>query len=206
MGRAAGAVRSTQRGSFFIMTKASIAALAAVLALAAPAHAATQITVENIGAVLNESLALPAEDTPGSGIGFQEFFEFTLPVSEEVTLSVSDSAIGNQRITGGVLSLNTWTGNLGVSPFAPTGSLIEAAGLNDVFGGQEGTVAPDILSAGSYFALVEGTSGGSPIHIAIDGTITAVTTPELSTWAMFGLGLGFLGLVGRRTRSRLHVA
>ena len=47
----------------------SVAALVAVVA-AAPAHAATQITVANIGSVLNESLALPAEDTPGSGIGF----------------------------------------------------------------------------------------------------------------------------------------
>ena len=48
-------------------------------AFALPAAAATQITVENIGAVFNESLALPAEDTPGSGIGFEQYFEFTLP-------------------------------------------------------------------------------------------------------------------------------
>ena len=44
----------------------------AILALSlpvAPALGATQITVEDIGAVLNESLALPAQDTPGSGIG-----------------------------------------------------------------------------------------------------------------------------------------
>jgi hypothetical protein len=152
------------------------------------AHAATQITVDNIGAVLNESLALPAQDTPGSGIGFSEFFEFTLPTTETVTVSVSDSAIGNQRITGGELSLNTQTGTAPVSPFQPLGSFIEGSSLINFLGGQAATVTPDPLGAGSYFAEVSGISGGSPIHIAIDGTITAVSTPEPSTWAMLLLG------------------
>jgi hypothetical protein len=185
------------------MTKISLAGLAVALALACPAHAATQITVENIGSVLNESLALPAEDTPGSGIGFQEFFEFTLPVTETVTVSVSDSAIGNERITGGSLSLNTWTGNVGVSPFQPTGALIESASILNVIGGQEATVAPDALGAGDYFALVEGTSGVSAIHIAIDGTITAVATPEPATWAMLAIGFGFMGFIGFRRRGAI---
>jgi hypothetical protein len=182
------------------MQKLSFATLVALVALAAPAYAADQITVENIGAVLNESLALPAEDTPGSGIGFEQYFEFTLPVRETVTLSVSDSAIGAQRITGGVLSLNTWTSTGGVSPFIPIGSLLEAASIDNVLGGQEATVSPDALGAGSYFAEVSGVSGSSPIHIAIDGTITAVTTPEPSTWAMMFLGFGLMGLVGLRKR------
>ena len=63
-----------------------------------------------------------------------------------------------------------------------------------------------MLGAGSYFAEVSGISGGSPIHIAIDGTITAVTTPEPSTWAMLAIGFGVMGLMGLRTRSRLNVA
>jgi hypothetical protein len=185
------------------MHKLTFALAAAVVALAAPAYAATQITVDNIGSVLNESLALPAQDTPGSGIGFQEFFEFTLPVTETVTVSVSDSAIGNQKIVGGVLSLNDWTGNVGVSPFQPTGSLIESSSILNVIGGQEATVAPDALGAGNYFALVEGVSGSSPIHIAIDGTITAVSTPEPSTWTMLALGFGVLGLIGFRRRAAI---
>ena len=139
----------------------SVAALVAV-AVAAPARAATQITVENIGSVLNESLALPAEDTPGSGIGFEQFFEFTLPVTETVTVSVSDSAIGAERIVGGVLSLNNWTSNAPVSPFQPIGLLIESSSIANVIGGQEATVAPDALHAGDYFAEVAGVSGGSP--------------------------------------------
>lgn len=175
-------------------------AFAFAVAVSASASAATQITVDNIGAVLNESLALPAQDTPGSGIGFAEFFEFTLPVTETVTLSVSDSAIGAQRITGGALSLNTFTSSALVSPFQPIGSLIESSSILNVLGGQEATVAPDVLGAGSFFAEVSGISGGSAIHIAIDGTITAVTTPEPSTWAMSLIGFGFLALFGLRKR------
>ena len=180
-------------------------ALFAILALSlpvAPALGATQVTVEDIGAVLNQSLALPAEDTPGSGIGFEQFFEFTLPVRETDTLSVSDSAIGAERIIGGFLSLNTFTSSAPVSPFQPIGALIEGSALNDVLGGQEGTVAPDVLGAGAYFAEVSGLSGASPIHIAIDGTVTAVSTPELSTWAMLAIGFGLMVWTGlRRAKS-----
>ena len=182
-----------------------------VLALpVAPAHAATEITVENIGSVLNESLALPAEDTPGSGIGFSEFFEFTLPVKETVTVSVSDSAIGAQRITGGELSLSNFTSTAPVSPFQPIGALIESSALNNVLGGQEATVTPDALVAGAYFAEVSGISGTAPIHIAIDGTVTAVSgvgaapTPEASTWAMLLVGFGFMAW-GAMTRKRMRL-
>ena len=171
------------------------------VALASPAFAATEITVENIGSILNESLALPAQDTPGSSIGFEQFFEFTLPTSETVTVSMSDSASGVGRITGGVLSLNDWTSTGVVSPFVPIGALIESASLNNVIGGQEATVAPDVLGKGAYFAEFSGTSGSAPIHIAVDGTVTALATPEPSTWAMLGLGFALLGFVGWRKRA-----
>lgn len=177
--------------------------LAGALALAVgatPAHAAIQVTVENIGAVFNESLALPAEDTPGSGIGFEQFFEFTLPVAQEVSLSVSDSGFGPLKIVGGVLSLNNWTSTGVVSPFIPIGSLIDSAGLLNVPGGQSAELGPDTLAAGAYFAEVSGVSGSSPIHLAIDGTVTAVSTPEPSTWAMMAMGFGLLALVGYRSR------
>jgi PEP-CTERM motif-containing protein len=183
------------------MLKISAVALAAALALSAlPAKAATQITVENVGSILNQSLALPAQFTPGSGIGFEQFFEFTLPVAESVTLSVSDSATGNQRITGGSLSFNTWTSTAPVSPFQPIGSLLESASLIDFLGGQSATVDPTTVGAGSYFALVSGISGGSPIHIAIDGTVTAISTPEPATWAMLAIGFGLMGFAGLRSR------
>jgi hypothetical protein len=180
----------------FLLTTALLAAIGVT-----PARAATQITVEDIGAVLNESLALPAQDTPGSGIGFEQFFEFSLPTRETVTVSMSDSAIGLQRITGGVLSLNDFTSSAPTSPFQPIGALIESSLVNNVTGGQEATVSPDILSAGSYFAELSGVSGLSPIHIAIDGTITAVSTPEPSTWAMLMLGFGAMVFFGFRRRA-----
>lgn len=174
-------------------------------AISVPATAAIQISVENIGSVLNESLALPAEDTPGSGIGFQQFFEFSLPVGETVTLSVSDSAIGTEKIIGGVFGLNHFT-STGPGPlFIPAGSLIDSAGLTNTLGGQEATLGPDFAGAGNYFAEVSGVSGSSPIHIAIDGTVTATqSVPEPSTWAMLLLGASFLvwkGLGRRRTLS-----
>ena len=181
----------------------SIIVAALALAIASPAIAASEITVVDIGSVFNQSLALPAEDTPGSGIGFEQYFEFTLPTKEVVTLSVSDSAIGAQRIVGGVLGLNHFTSEAPTSPFQPIGALIDSDAITNVLGGQEATVEPNILSAGAYFAEVSGVSGSSPIHIAIDGTVTAVSTPEPSTWAM--LVVGFIGLGwGSLTRRRVR--
>jgi hypothetical protein len=168
---------------------------------ASPAYAVpTEISVENIGSIFNESLALPAEDTPGSSIGFAQYFEFSLPVREEVTMSVSDSGIGSEKIVGGVFSLNNHT-TTGPGPlFIPAGSLIDSSPLSNFAGGQEAIVGPNTLAAGNYFALVSGASGASPIHLAIDGTVTAGAVPEPSTWAMLGLGFAALAFVGSRRK------
>jgi hypothetical protein len=169
-----------------------------------PAAAAIQVSVENVGSILNESLALPAEDTPGSSIGFQEYFEFTLPTRETVTLSMSDSGFGNEQVVGGVFSVNTQT-STGPGPlFIPAGALIDSTGLNSFVGGQEALLGPNVLGAGSYFAELSGVSGGSPIHLAIDGTVTAAATPELSTWAMLVVGAGFMAW-GANTRRRARL-
>ena len=181
---------------------------AAVLAsIATPAAAATQITVEDIGSILNQSLALPAQDTPGSGISFEQFFEFTLPTRETVTVSMSDSATGSGLITSGVLSLNDWTSTAPTSPFQPIGALLESSPINNVLGGQEATVTPDALNAGAYFAELSGVSGLAPIHIAVDGTITALSTPEPSTWAMLLIGAGFMawGASARKRARQLAI-
>lgn len=170
---------------------------------AVPAAAATQITVEDIGSILNQSLALPAQDTPGSGIAFEQYFEFTLPTTETVTVSMSDSATGSGRIVGGLLSLANWTSSASVSPFQPIGSVIESSAVANVIGGQEATVSPDVLLAGAYFAELSGVSGAAPIHIAVDGTITALSTPEPATWTMLALGFGFMAW-GALTRKRLR--
>jgi PEP-CTERM motif-containing protein len=186
--------------------KVLLALSVGALALAAlPAVAATEITVENIGSVFNESVALPAQNTPGSSIPFAQYFEFTLPVAETVTVSMSNSAIGTERIIGGVLSLNDFTSSATTSPFEPMGALIESATLMNVLGGQEATVNPDLLSAGAYFVELSGISGRSAIHIAIDGTITATSgVPEPSTWALLATGFGLLAFMGvKRRKNRL---
>ena len=168
------------------------------VASAAPSAAAT-IVVENVGSILNQSVALPAEATPGSGVSFAQFFEFSLPTTESVTASVSNSGTGSLRVIGGVLNLNFHT-TTGVGPlFIPAGALIDSSPFTNTLGGQEATVGPDILSAGNYFVDVTGTSGSSPIRLAIDGTVTGVVaTPEISTWAMLLLGLGVAMWRGKR--------
>lgn len=180
----------------------------ALFALAFPvgqAHAATAITVVDVGSILNESVALPAENTPGSGGAFEQFFEFTLPVGETVTVSMSDSAIGSERIAGGTLSLNNWTSTGPAPLFIPAGLLIESSPIVDVAGGQEATVTPDPLKPGAYFAEIAGLSGSSPLKIAVDGTATA-TVPEASTWAMLAIGFGLMGLIGGRRARRAAFA
>jgi hypothetical protein len=165
-----------------------------------PVRAAT-VTVDNVGAILNQSDALPAESTPGQGVTFAQFFEFSLPTRETVTVSMSDSGTGNLAIVGGVLSLNTHTSTGPAPLFIPAGALIESSAINNVIGGQEATVTPDVLSAGEYFAEINGTSGSSRIRLAIDGTATAVQAiPEPSTWAMMLLGFGLVSMFGLRRR------
>jgi hypothetical protein len=173
---------------------------AALLALCAnPARAVTDITVANVGSIFNESVALPAENTPGLGGAFEQFFEFTLPVGETVTVSMSDSATGAQLITGGLLSLNDWTSTGATPPFVPAGALIESSPLVNVIGGQEATVTPDVLGPGAYFVELSGSSGLSPIRIAVDGTATA-TVPETSTWAMLAAGFVLMAALGWKRR------
>lgn len=163
------------------------------------ANAALDVTVANVGTILNQSVALPAEATPGLGQPFDEFFEFTLPVAEQVTVSMSDSAVGLERIIGGALSLNDWTGVQATPPFEPTGALIESSAILNFAGGQSATVNPDELAAGDYFAEISGTSGLSPLRIAVDGTATAVV-PEPSTWALTALGFGALAFIAGMRR------
>jgi hypothetical protein len=47
---------------------------------------------------------------------------------------------------------------------------------------------------------VSGASGASPIHLAIDGTVTAGAVPEASTWAMLATGFGLISMFGLRGR------
>lgn len=182
--------------------KKFVAAAILFAATTAPA-AAVEVTVNNVGSLFDESLSLPAQDTPGLGIAFQDFFEFTLPTRQDVTLSMTDSATGSERIIGGVISLNNWTSTGVVSPFIPMGSLIESAVITNQIGGQSASVNPDVLKAGNYFAEISGVSGLATLHIAVDSTVTAAPVPEASTWVMCLLGAALIGW-GARNRRRVN--
>jgi hypothetical protein len=187
----------------FLLTAALLAAVGV-----SPVSA-TVVTVADVGSILNESKALPAEATPGSGIPFVEYFTFSLPTNESVTVSMSDSAVGSEKIVGGVLSDNTLVSTGPAPLFIPSGTMIDSTPLTNTIAGQSATLGPDVLGAGDYFVELTGTSGKSPIKIAIDGTITASAVPEPSTWAMLGLGFGGLALVGfkrKRTERLAFVA
>jgi len=49
-------------------------------------------------------------------------------------------------------------------------------------------------------------SGPYDYPIQESGTLSVAAVPELSTWAMFGLGFAALGLAGRRRSQRLPEA
>jgi hypothetical protein len=181
--------------------KRVLLASAAMLGLISPSWAVTQITVNDLGSILNDSVSFPSVHTPGNGGAFEAFFEFTIPIAEEVSLSMSDSAQGNQKITGGIISFNSWTGTGATPPFVPTGTVIDSSPIINFNGGQSGTTGPDLAAAGKYFALVEGTSGTASLKIAIDGNATAIGgVPEPSTWAMMLLGFGGLAYAGFRKK------
>jgi hypothetical protein len=180
-----------------------------VAILCSPAAQATTITVENLGSILNDSVSFPNTKTPGSGKTFEDFFEFTLPTAEYITASMSISGpISDQIPLGeGNLVLSSWTSTSSVSPFVPLGSMIEEAAVSaPSLGGQTavvGTFTPfgDYELAGTYFVEVSGTSGAGALNLAVDGNVTALSTPEPSTWAMFGIGfaaLAGMGLTRRR--------
>jgi hypothetical protein len=179
----------------------------AFLAASAALGAAATVSVNNVGSILNQSEALPPQSTPGLGTPFAQFFEFSLPTTETVTVSMSDSGVGRLAVVDGTLSLNNLVSTGSAPLFIPSGTLIESSPIVNVVGGQEATVTPDALAAGSYFAEVTGTSGSSPIRLAIDGTVTATqAVPEPSTWAMMLIGAAFMAWGGWTRRKARELA
>jgi hypothetical protein len=183
-------------------------AILGVAVLCSPAADATTITVQNLGSILNDSVSFPNTKTPGSGKTFEDFFEFTLPTAEYITASMSISGpIADQIPAGkGTLVLSTWTSTSAISPFIPSGTLIEQATVSTPsLGGQTavvGSFSPfgDLEEAGTYFVEVSGTSGLGSLRLAVDGNVTTLAVPEPSTWAMFGIGFAGLAAVGFKRR------
>jgi hypothetical protein len=182
--------------------------------LCSPAYAAA-ITVIDLGQVLNDSISLPnasGTKTTGSGLGFSDYYEFTLPEAEFVSASMSISGpVADQIPEGtGKLIFSTWTSTGITAPFVPMGSTIEEATISaPANGGQTavvGTLTPsgNFEAAGNYFVEITGVSGGGSLKLAIDGNVTAIgdPVPEPSTWAMMLIGLAGVGFAGFRTSRR----
>src|SRR5271169_3553048 len=99
----------------------SLAVFGIALLCSPGAHAAT---VVDLGPILNDSISFPSTKTPGSGLPFDDFFEFTLPTAEYITASMSLSGPQVDQIPSGTgkLILSTWTSSMG-SPAIPVGSV-----------------------------------------------------------------------------------
>jgi hypothetical protein len=115
-------------------------------------------------------------------------------------MSISGPTVDQIPAGTGQLILSTWTSTGASSPFIPAGDVIQKATVSPpADGGQDAVVGTftssgDWEPAGSYFVEVTGVSGGGSLKLAIDGNVTAIAAPELSTWAMLGIGFAGLGL------------
>lgn len=140
-----------------------------------------------------DSASLPSSVTTGiSGTTFSDDFTFTLTSGGVVFSNVNISGPARILPTGFTLSL--------YSGMPTTGALVEKDTVTTTASGLNGGLDPFTAAAGAYYLQV---SGKSRAPLAIAGTVaTASTTaiPEMSTWAMLGLGFVSLALAGARKR------
>jgi hypothetical protein len=189
----------------------STVVLAALLSSSASANT-NIIIVDDLGSINESSVSLPSTKMPGSGDTFTYYFEFSLPMAEYVSASMSISGpVANQIPSNdGSFILSNWT-STGSS--APSGATIEDVTISAPAPGGEsaflGTMTSmgDLEPAGSYYIEIAGTSAGGSLQLAVDGNVTAAA-PELSTWALLLLGFAGLGYAGygKRRTGRLSEA
>jgi len=169
----------------------SAAAISAVL-LAAPAFA----TTVPVGMVSNVSNA-------GGNIGPGLFDQdFTLTVAGNGALDGSVTVSSGYQPTGATFDL--YAGSVSVanllvsSAYTAYGPTFGAAGFSYL----------SAVTGVNYIAVFQGDVGHQVASGASFSLSPAVTTgvPELSTWAMLGLGFVSLGFVGSRKRNTARIA
>ena len=168
------------------------AALSAVL-LSAPAFATTSTV--NVGEVFNVSNA-------GGNIGpglFDQEFKLTVAGNGELDGSVTVPRSSAHRrhldLYAGSVSVANLLASSTYNVFAPTAGAAGFAYLSAVTGVSyiavfQGDVSHQV-SSGASFSLTPPVATG---------------VPELSTWAMLGLGFVSLGFVGSRKRNTARIA
>jgi PEP-CTERM motif len=147
--------------------------------------------------------------TPGPGVTFTYYYEFTLPKAEFVSASMSISGPTSDQIpsNSGSFILADWTNTGSSAPYVPSGATIEDVTISGPAPGGEGAFLGTMTSmgdpepAGTYFVEITGVSGGGGLQLAVDGNVTA-TAPEPSTWAMVLLGFAGLGFASYRRRRK----
>ncbi len=169
------------------------AALSAVL-LSAPTFAATSTV--NVGKVFNVS-------NGGGNIGpglFEQEFNLTVAGNGELDGSITVSS--SYQPTGATFDL--YAGSVSVanllisSAYTAYGPTFGAAGFSYL----------SAVTGVSYIAVFQGDVSHQVSSGASFSLTPPVTTgvPELSTWAMLGLGFVSLGFVGSRKRNTARIA
>jgi hypothetical protein len=84
-----------------------------------------------------------------------------------------------------------------------SGALIEADSTSIIGTSVFTQLDPFKAHAGQYYVEF---SGASRAPLAIGGSIAVAGVPEMSTWAMLGLGFASLGFAGTRKREQARIA
>ena len=143
------------------------------------------------------SFYLTGPTLPASG-GFDDEYAFTLTTSGNIYASVTVAGPTDSQPTGSWRLYEVGS----AAPLASDPLVVSSNG-----GSVGATFAPVLGSASaSYYVEISGTSNGALSVGGSVSTFTASAVPELSTWAMLGLGFAGLGLVGGRKRRDACIA
>jgi len=136
--------------------------------------------------------------------GDNEFGAYTVGVSNfSDRLDFDISAPAN--LSGGVGSIKVTVGSivkrdidhLSLSIFDSSNHLLPLASGSNA----DNLSVAFPLAGGHYYAMVTGEGTGT-LGGKYGGVFTISPTPEPETWAMMGIGLGFLNFVGRRRKAK----
>jgi hypothetical protein len=160
---------------------------------------ATTFSLGSLNPANYDSASFPSGvKTGAAGTTFSDDFTFTLTTGGLVFSNANISGPNAVLPTGFTLSLYSGT--------PTTGTLVEQDAITFTPSGLNSSLDPFTASAGHYYLQVSGTSHAP---LAVGGTVATAATPaipEMSTWAMLGLGfvsLAFAGASRKRKTPRI---